>query len=165
LALSESGSARKKQGPARLFREFIARFGVYIRDSVSVRALGAWTMRLGGRRLLGVVAIYAIAMHAILWGAAAPTVAAPSSADPFSFICHGAAGAADEQSPATPAPSRACDHCTLGTAAAPPPAPGFALIGSLTPARVLQILTPASDSSSNCVTGNSTSARGPPHFA
>jgi hypothetical protein len=119
-------------------------------------------MRLGGRRILSVVAIYAIALHAILWGAAAPMAAAPS-ADPFSIICHNAAGAADEQSPATP--SQACDHCTLGTTAAPPPAPGFALIGSLTPARVLQILTPASDSSSGSATGNSTSARGPPRFA
>ncbi len=121
-------------------------------------------MRLGGRRILSVVAIYAIAMHAILWGAAAPMAAGPS-ADPFSIICHSAAGAPDEQSPAVPAPSQACDHCTLGTTAAPPPAPNFALIGSLTPARVLEILTPASDSSSDSVTGSSTSARGPPRFA
>jgi hypothetical protein len=121
-------------------------------------------MRLVGGRVLSVVVIYAIALHTILWGAATPMVTGPS-ADPFSIICHSEAPSSDGQSPATPAPSQACDHCTLWTAAAPAPAPGFTLIGNLAPTRMLQILRPASDPLSDNVATNSKSARGPPPFA
>ena len=35
-------------------------------------------MRMGGRRVLSLLAIYAIALHTILWGAATPLIAGSS---------------------------------------------------------------------------------------
>lgn len=125
-------------------------------------------MRVGTRRVLSLVAIYAIALHAILWGAAVPLVARPT-ADPFSVICHSGAQAASpaEQAPASPvsAPAHACDHCNLCSTMAPPPALDTVLAGHLTPAKLLQVLRPATAATRDGIANNPNRARGPPAFA
>jgi hypothetical protein len=119
-------------------------------------------MRIGGRRTISLVAIYAIALHAILWTAAAQPAGAPF--DPLAVICHSNAGAPGEQAPAD-APAKACDHCTLCSAAAPPPTPGTAPIVRLAPAKFLQILPPASPFAYDGTADNPNRTRGPPQFA
>jgi hypothetical protein len=119
-------------------------------------------MRLGGRRVVSVLAIYAIALHAILWGVA-PMAAGPS-VDPFSVICHSEATPA-EQSPATPAPAHACDHCNLCSAAPAPAALNSVVTDWLAPARLLQILQPATAAVRGHLATTPHLARGPPVFA
>jgi hypothetical protein len=125
-------------------------------------------MRINGRRALSVVAIYAIALHAILWTALAPQVAG-SPLDPFSVICHSGpqTGAPAEQSPENPAPApgHACDHCNLCSAAAAPAALVPIFAGQLAPARLLQILQPASAALGGHLATTPNLARGPPQFA
>src|SRR4029077_1761286 len=118
-------------------------------------------MRPGGRRITGVVAIYAIALHAILWGVA-PMATGPS-ADTSSVICHSETPA--EQSPASPAHSQSCDHCTLCSAAAAPAALNSAAVAQLAPARLLQVLRPASAAAYGRLATTPHLARGPPAFA
>jgi hypothetical protein len=121
-------------------------------------------MRLGVRRTVSWVAIYAIALHSILLGVA-PLVAAPT-VDPFSIICHSDA-ATPAEAPASPAsaPTHACDHCNLCSAMAPPDAPDTALAGQLTPAKLLQVLRPATAATRDGIAYNPNRARGPPSFA
>jgi hypothetical protein len=122
-------------------------------------------MRIGFRRAVSWVAIYAVALHVILLGFA--SVAANASAvDPFSVICHSVApaGALGDEAPSKPdlIPGHACDHCNLCNAAAPPPAPDSALLGSLPPARVLHALRPLSTPVRTGTTSDPKLARGPP---
>jgi hypothetical protein len=122
-------------------------------------------MWIGGRRAIGLVAIYAIALHVILWSAIAPTLAA-NQLDPFSIICHSEADAPPDQAPDNPAPApgHACDHCNLCSVSAPPAlAPIFA--GQHAPVRLLQILQPTSSAVSSHLTTTPKLARGPPSFA
>jgi hypothetical protein len=126
-------------------------------------------MRSLVRRVLGVVAIIAIAMHATLWGVMAVQAAAGAPVDPFSVICH--SGAATEKTgdktPSDPAgsPTHACDHCTLcGTAAAPPIPQSVSAI-RLLPMRRLLALTASPAVSRNGIAVGSTRARGPPASA
>ena len=118
-------------------------------------------MRFGGRRVLSLLAIYAIALHTILWGAGIPYAGA--SVDPFSVICHSEAGSPD-QMPLGPAsaPTKACDHCTLCTAMAPPDARDGVVIARLAPARLLQILRPVIAATRDGIAYNPNRARGPP---
>jgi len=118
-------------------------------------------MRRGGRWIASVVAIYAIALHAILWGVA-PMAAGPA-ADPFSVICHSEASAPVEQSPT--APAHACDHCNLCSAAPAPAALNSIPVGQLAPARLLQVLQPASMAVRGHLATTPHLARGPPAFA
>jgi hypothetical protein len=115
-------------------------------------------MRAGSRRALSWVAIFAVALHAVLW-AAAP-MAAGTAADPFSVICHNDGTSADQQTPAS-APAHVCDHCNL-CSAAPALAPDNIAAGDLTPARLLQILQPASTAARDNYFTASNRARGPP---
>jgi len=123
-------------------------------------------MRVGGKPLLSLVAIYAIALHTILWGAGVPYAAGPG-ADPFSVICHSAATSPAEQAPADPAsvPAQACDHCTLCSAMAAPDALDGVVIAQLTPMRLLQVLHPAIAAMRDGLATNPHRARGPPSFA
>ena len=116
-------------------------------------------MRISGRRVLSLVAIYAIALHTILWGAGVPYAAA---VDPFSVICHSAAPGEPAQAPSH---SPVCDHCTLCSAMAPPaPQPG-GTIAQLLPAPLLEILRPASFARSSSFSYTPNLARGPPAVA
>ena len=122
-------------------------------------------MRLGGRRLLSLLAIYAIALHTILWGAGIPYAGA--SVDPFSVICHSEADAPAGQTPAEPAsaPTHACDHCNICNAMAPPaPEPG-AVIALLSPPSLLAILRPTMAVVPDGLSDNPNRARGPPAVA
>ena len=101
-------------------------------------------MRVGVRRGLNWVAIYAIALHTILLGVG-PLIAAPT-VDPFSVICHSEASAVSpaEQTPASPvsAPAHACDYCNLCSTMAPPNAMDSVVAVQLAPVRLLHILRP-----------------------
>src|ERR1035438_7905613 len=103
-------------------------------------------MRIGLQKVVSWVAIYAVALHVILLGFASVAANASATVDPFSVICHSVvdAGAVDDKAPSKPdlIPGHACDQCNLCNAAAPPPAPDFALLGSLPQARVLRPLRP-----------------------
>jgi hypothetical protein len=123
-------------------------------------------MRLGGKRALSLVAIAAIALHAVLWTAVAP-LAASATADPFSVICHsdGSAAPTEDQTPASPAHSQACDHCTLCSATAAPVALDTVLAGRLEPPRLLEILRPLASAARASLSTTPKLARGPPSFA
>ena len=111
------------------------------------------------------LAITAIALHAVLWGVA-PLSAGPA-ADPFSVICHSDAAAPSDSSPADPAsaPTHACDHCNLCSATAPPAALDTVHAGQLLPAKLLQVLRPATAAAYDSITDNPNRTRGPPQFA
>jgi hypothetical protein len=117
------------------------------------------------RPFLSVVAIFVIALHTLLWAAVAPLVSAPS-VDPFTVICHSeAAGSGDQipsHGPLTPA--HACDHCNLCSAVAPP-TPSTALLASVEPARILQVLRPVNMMRHHAIAADPKLARGPPVFA
>ena len=119
-------------------------------------------MRSGWRKIIGVLAIYTVALHVVLVGLI-PFAAAATSTDPLSVICHSVpAGAAGDQDQGVPQPGHACEHCNLCTALAPPPAPDTPLAGNLAPARVLQVLRPLSTSAHTSLAANPKLARGPP---
>ena len=119
-------------------------------------------MRSGWRKIIGVLAIYTVALHVVLVGLI-PFAAAATSTDPLSVICHSVpAGAAGDQDQGVPQPGHACEHCNLCTALAPPPAPDTPLAGNLAPARVLQVLRPLSTSAHTSLAANLKLARGPP---
>ncbi len=123
--------------------------------------------RVGGRRIIGWLAIVAIAMHTVLWGVAAP-MAAGATVDPLSVICHSAAlSDATDQAPADQAPghSQACDHCNLCSASAAPSATLDSIIaGQLTPAKLLQVLIPAAAGPRDGLASHPHQARGPPQL-
>jgi Protein of unknown function (DUF2946) len=122
-------------------------------------------MRLQLRRSVTWLAIYAVALHAILLGLA-PIAAMSAAVDPLSIVClHNAdAGSPAEQQPSGLVPGHACEHCNLCSAAAPPPAPDLIVVGTLLPARLLQVLRPASAVPSAGVAYRPNLARGPPLF-
>ena len=119
-------------------------------------------MRTGVRRIAGVAATIAIALHTILWAAVAP-FAAPT-VDPFMVICHSEASTPADRAPVNSAPAHACDHCnlcsTLGS-----PEPQTVLAAILRPMQVLQVWRPANITPRGDVTANPKLARGPPAFA
>jgi hypothetical protein len=123
----------------------------------------ARTMRSGWQKTVGVLAIYAVALHVILLGLVPVGALAAVPVDPLSAICHSIpAGIGHDHGPGIPAPGHACDHCNLCTALAPPPAPDTRLAGSLVPARVLHELRPASTTVRMARASDPKLARGPP---
>lgn len=119
-------------------------------------------MHTGGRRILSIVAIAAIALHAILWGIA--PLSADPALDPFSVICHSETQAAVDQTPEGPAPAstHACDHCNLCSATAPLATLDTALVNQSVPAQLLPVRIPATAAG---LADNPNRARGPPRFA
>ncbi len=123
-------------------------------------------MRSGAKRILSVMAAYAVALHAVLWVAAAPF--APASAvDPFTVICHSGAGAPADQAPehGPPAPAHACDHCNLCNAASPPTAPDAVVTARFEPVLILRVLYPADFARHDDIATDPKLARGPPVIA
>lgn len=126
-------------------------------------------MRSGVKRILSVVAAYAVALHAVLWVAAAPF--APASAvAPLAVICHSEAGAPADQAPdygpdhGPLAPAHASNHCNLCSAIAPP-APYAVVAGQLAPMRTLDLLRPIGLARREDATADPKLARGPPAIA
>jgi DUF2946 family protein len=121
-------------------------------------------MRVSIKRIVGVAATIAIALHTILWATVGP-FAAPAI-DPFTVICHSEASAPADQAPGngTPPAAHACDHCNLCSAIAPPVLLNT-LSSTLAPARVLQVLRPAAVTPRRDVAADPKLARGPPAFA
>jgi len=119
-------------------------------------------MRAGWRTITGVLAIYAVALHVVLTGLM-PAAAAASFGDPLSVICHSVtAEPAGQPGHGAPQPGHACEHCNLSTAFAPPAAPVSLLAATLAPARVLDVLRPASTSARASLASDPKLARGPP---
>ena len=119
-------------------------------------------MRSVWRKVGGVLAIYAVAVHVVLAGLMPPGAAA-TTADPLSVICHSVPPeAAGQPDTSIPQPGHACEHCNLCTALAPPQAPDTQLAGTLLPARVLQVLSPLSTSTRTSLASDPKLARGPP---
>jgi len=120
-----------------------------------------------GRFATGWVAILVIALYTVLSGMAAP-LAAASHGDPFAILCSGAAvpGDASGQTPGTPTPSVACDHCTL-CSAMPPPALTLdnILAGILTPAKRLRVEAPGPVVPAPDAAANPRQPQGPPSIA
>ena len=124
-------------------------------------------MRIGLRKTVSWVAIYAVALHVILLGLV-PIAANGEIVNPFSVICHNAGPiAAGEETPGKPdlIPGHACEHCNLCSTVAPPPAPDLVLIGNLMPTRLLHLLRPVSHASDAGIALRPNFARGPPRFA
>jgi hypothetical protein len=123
-------------------------------------------VRLTLRRIVTLLAIYAVALHVILLGLA-PINANGAAVDPLSLICHSSAPAAPgQEAPDKPdlIPGHACEHCNLCSAVAPPE-PDVAFIGNLLPVRVLHILRPASTAPHHSITSGPRLAQGPPSVA
>ena len=123
-------------------------------------------MRMGVRRLVSWTAIYAIALHGVLL-AIAPIITSDGlvAGDPFSIICRSNARtfAPTDQTPGRSdhVPGNACEHCNLCSASVPPPAPG-ALIGTVLPLRVVQVLRPVLSAPRIGAASDPKLARGPP---
>jgi len=123
-----------------------------------------WVMRSGWRKITGVLAIYAVALHVVLAGLIPVAGAVTAPGDPLFVICHSVpTGTADrDQGPAIPTPGHACEHCNLCSAIAPPPAPDTRLAGRLMPVRLLDVLEPASTPARRSLASDPKPARGPP---
>lgn len=118
------------------------------------------------RKIVGITAIYAIALNTILGVVMAPLPAA-AGFDPFSVICHSGPDGAVEATPdagGQPAkPSKACDHCTLcGTTPPPAAAVDNVVAGLLGPGTLMAVLRPADARSASNVVATSNLPRGPP---
>jgi len=122
-------------------------------------------MRRGGRPFLGWVAILAIALHTVLWGAV--PLASAAATNPFSVICFSATHATSQSDhiPGQVPESAACDHCNFCTASAAPSASLDNIIaGQFEPAKLLQILRPATATAPEGIASSPHQARGPPHL-
>jgi hypothetical protein len=123
------------------------------------------SMRRGTKGFVGWLAIVAIALHTVLWGAM-PMAASASAVDPFSIICSSGSHATQtNQTPdgQVPQPASACDHCNLcGAAAAPSATFDSVIAGQLQPAKLLQVLRPATAAAHDGVGNSPHQARGPP---
>jgi hypothetical protein len=118
-------------------------------------------MRSSWRKIVGVLAIYAVALHVILM-ALVPVGASGATVDPLSVICHATTADQQDHEPGIPAPGHACEHCNLCSVLAPPPAPNTPLAGNLVPARVLDVLRPLSTAARTSLATDPKLARGPP---
>lgn len=119
-----------------------------------------------GRRSVGWLAIFAIALHTILTGIVPLASAAPR--DPFSVICHAApADASPDGQTNLPdrAPSGPCDHCQLCSAVAAPLAPQTLLDSDLAPSGLIAVLYPTSMAPARGIAHTPKLARGPPQRA
>jgi hypothetical protein len=123
-------------------------------------------MRARIRKVLGLVAVFVIALHTVLWAAVAP-FAATAPIDPFTIVCHSEASGPADQAPANgaPLPAHACDHCNLCNSVAPPAAPDTALVVQFEPVRTLHVLRPVNIPRHHGVAADPRLARGPPAFA
>jgi len=120
----------------------------------------------GGTRYLSMVAAFSLTVHTVLWAALAPHAASPV-VDPFTIICHSeTSGTADETSTPGPlAPTHACDHCNLCSAATPPLPPDTARLVCFKPVLILRGLNPAETARHGDVATDPKLARGPPAVA
>lgn len=123
-------------------------------------------MSIGIKRLVGLAAIYAIALQTILFGVAPIAGFGSGNVDPFSIVC-----LSDGQSVAANArtdgkkdgqSSKRCEHCTLCNTAIPPLVPfaGFGFLAFFCLASIFRAI------SSTCVVRLSGPklARGPPQI-
>ena len=95
------------------------------------------------RHSVTLLAVWVIALHTVLWASVAPPHG-QSAVDPFMVICHSETSTPVEQAPvhAPLAPTHACDHCNLCSAAASPQTSDTMLVVRFEPVRTLQVLRP-----------------------
>jgi hypothetical protein len=120
-------------------------------------------MRSGCRKIIGILAICASALHVVLAGLM-PIAALATAADPLLVICHSGpanVAAQQKQGPSVPQPGHACEHCNLCTTLKPA-IPDTPLAGHLAPEKVLLVLRPASTSARVALASDPKLARGPP---
>ena len=121
-------------------------------------------MRIGVRQVVSWGAIYAIALRAILLGVAPVVSGGAAAGDPFSTICHSDGQAlAPAERPTAPntVPGHSCEHCNQCSASTTPPAPD-AILGTVLPSPVSDVLRPTSSVPRIEIQSNSKLARGPP---
>jgi hypothetical protein len=115
-----------------------------------------------------VLALYAMTLHVLLAALAPTAIGGGSTVDPFSVICHSSSpNASGDPAPRSPAliPGKACEHCNLCSAMAPPSAPDVALAIEYAPTRVLHVFRPAEMRAPADIASEPKLARGPPHLS
>ena len=116
------------------------------------------------RRSVTLLAIYAVALNVIVLGLS-PVTGSTAAVDPFSVICHSVTGTPSDQAPKSGLiPGHACEHCSLCSLTAPPPAPDVSLPVDFRPVRLLHLPRPASAPSRAGLTSDPKLARGPPRM-
>lgn len=89
-------------------------------------------MRIGVKKTISWMAIYAVAIRVVLLGIVPIGTHAPGNIDPFFVICHSASQSDGQTLPDSALiPGSACDHCTLCGVTAPPSAPVVASLHSI----------------------------------
>ena len=123
-------------------------------------------MRRGWRQAIGVMAIYAVALHVLLPGFS-PVVAGDAPAAPGFVVCHSdRTGIPPRQTDGdVPGADSCCDHCDLCNALATPPLRGASYAQVLTPTLVLEVLRPLSTAARLSLSRDPKRARGPPQAA
>lgn len=118
------------------------------------------------RKIVGILAIYTIALNTILMAAVGP---APAGAafDPLSVICHSISDAAtgNPSAPDGPParPGKACDHCTLCGATTPAAMSADAVLAAtLEPGTLVAVLRPIDAPRRASAVRAANLARGPP---
>jgi hypothetical protein len=121
-------------------------------------------MKSAIQKIVGILAIYVIALNTILGTVLAP-LPTGTAFDPLSVICHSTAAAdrapASDGQPTTP--SKACDHCTLcGATASPALSVDAVLAATLEPGTLIAELRPTEGPRHAGAVRSSNLARGPP---
>src|SRR6185312_2639130 len=113
------------------------------------------------------VALYAMALHVLLAAFAPIASGKGASVDPFTVICHSGPESSGDTGAKHPAliPGKACEHCNLCSAVAPPPPSSLAIDVEFTPTIVRPIIDTGNLPSRTGIAANSKFARGPPPFA
>lgn len=133
---------------------------------LGVRRAGGPFMHSGVRKIVGILAIYTIALNTILMAALAPVPTA-AAFDPLSVICHSIpdAAAGNPASPDGPPakPGKACDHCTLCGATTPAAMSADAILtATLEPGTLVAVLRPDETPRRASAVRSANLARGPP---
>jgi len=114
---------------------------------------------------VGTAAAFALAVQTVIAGMAPAPADVPL--DPFAIICHSEPSSADAPAPDPDrsAPTHACDHCNLCSAATPPLPPDTARLVRFKPVLILRGLNPAETARHGDVATDPKLARGPPAVA
>ena len=146
-------------------RSVRSRTGSVLRRQPSQRKIAP--MSIGIKRVVGLAAIYAIALQTILFGVAPVAGFGSIAVDPFFVICR-----SDSQSIAANAqtdgkedrqPGKGCEHCTLCNTAIPPLVP-FAGVGFLVLFCIAIIFCAIPSTPCVVLTSGLKLARGPPQI-
>ena len=127
-------------------------------------------MRTGAKRVVGWVAIYAVALHTLLVGFGLAAAAARDSFDPFAVTCltgaHDSIPADSTSGPVGSEKNQICKHCAFcGIAASSAAPPQITLATAPTLTQATGLLWPISVAPRAAAPPNPHLPRGPPLFA